>query len=486
MTSPTAQPAWRRLHELSESMSRASPRLVREQPDRHERFSVRLDGFLYDYSRQAIDDDVFAALIDLARQQDVEAWRAKLYAGEAVNVTEKRAALHMALRAKPGDDWPVLDEVLAERARCFAFADAVRNDGAITDIVNIGIGGSHLGPALVCDALLERGDVRTHFVANVDGADLGRVLAKCEPHSTLFIVASKTFTTQETLLNARSARAWLVDSLGEAAVGAHFAAVSAYPARAAEFGIPAERVFTIWDWVGGRFSLWGAIGLPAMIALGRERFDALLEGAREIDAHFQHARLAENVPVLMALIGVWNRNFAGAASHAVLPYANALSLVPAYLQQLVMESLGKRIDRDGTEVGYPTAPVVWGMPGTNGQHAFHQWLHQGTDAVAVDFIGFTEAVEGPGGHQRVLVANLRAQADALAMGRRTGDPHRDCPGGRGSNVLMFDRLTPRNLGRLIALYEHQVFVQSVIWNLNPFDQYGVELGKDLANDYLTR
>ncbi len=470
---PTACPAWQRLAGLKA-----------DAHDAARNTHVELDGFTFDFSRYALTAEILDQLIALAEAQDLAGWRERLFAGELVNTTEQRAAMHMALRAERGDAWSVLEEVLDQRARCHAFADTIRSEAKITDVVNIGIGGSHLGPALVCDALLESGDLRTHFVANVDGADLGRVLAQCEPESTLFIVASKTFTTQETLLNARGARAWLVEALGEDAVGTHFAAVSAYPARAAEFGIPADRVFAIWDWVGGRYSLWGAIGLPAMIALGRERFDALLAGAREIDDHFLNAHLAENIPVLMGLIGVWNRNFAGATSHAVLPYADALNLLPAYLQQLVMESLGKRVDRDGHEVGYPTGPVVWGMPGTNGQHAFHQLLHQGTDAIAVDFIGFRDSVEGLDGHQRVLVANLRAQADALAAGRRTGDPHRDCPGGRGSNVLMFDRLTPRNLGRLIALYEHQVFVQAVIWNLNPFDQFGVELGKDLASEYL--
>ena len=483
MGAPTASPAWQRLADL-----RADDADAARNP------RVELDGLVYDFSRYALTAEILDQLIALAESQDLAGWRARLFAGDAVNTTENRAALHMALRADAGDTWPVLDEVLAERRRCHAFADAVRSGGhlgasgeRITDVVNLGIGGSHLGPALVCDAFAAATDaVRTHFVANVDGADLGRVLARCRPQSTLFVVASKTFTTQETLLNAGSARAWLADALGDAAVGRHFAAVSAAPERAADFGIPAAQVFEIWDWVGGRFSLWGAIGLPAMIALGRERFDALLAGAREIDLHFRSAPLGENVPVLMALVAIWNRNFAGATSHAVLPYAEALRLLPAYLQQLFMESLGKRIDRDGREVRYPTAPVLWGAPGTNGQHAFHQLLHQGTDTVAVDFIGFRDAVEGPDGHQRVLVAHLRAQADALRTGRRTDEPHRECPGGRGSSLLMFDRLTPRNLGRLVALYEHQAFVQSVIWNLNAFDQFGVELGKELANDYLTR
>jgi glucose-6-phosphate isomerase len=307
----------------------------------------------------------------------------------------------------------------------------------------------------------------------VDGADLEWVLSGCRPESTLFIVASKTFTTQETLLNAIAARGWLTEALGADAVGAHFAAVTAHPDRAADFGIAGRRVFSFWDWVGGRYSVWSAIGLTAMIALGRDRFGEFLDGAREIDLHFRDAPLESNLPVRMALVGVWNRNFEGATTNAVLPYAEPLALLPAYLQQLEMESLGKRVDRDGRVVDYSTAPVVWGMTGTNGQHAFHQWLHQGTDPVAVDFIGFAD-------RGRVLNANLLAQAQALADGCEKGDPLRDCPGRRPSTILAFDTLDARNLGRLLALYEHKVFVQSVIWNLNPFDQWGVELGKRLA------
>lgn len=486
-------PAWQALEARHQSLSdRPLADLVRADRTRFERFSVGLDGLLYDFSRQHLDAGALEALLALAEERDLAGWRARLYAGEAVNASEQRPALHMALRARAGDEWvaggeAVTDMVLAERARCHAFADELCAGGRIADVVNLGIGGSHLGPALICDALgaaYGRERPRAHFVANADGADIGRVLAQCRPESTLFIVASKTFTTQETLLNATSARNWLTAALGDGAAAAHFAAVTAHPDRAALAGIPGRQVFAMFDWVGGRYSLWSAIGLPAMIALGRGHFDALLDGAREIDLHFRDAPPERNIPVLMGLIGVWNRNFAGASSHAVLPYAEALRRLPAYLQQLVMESLGKRVDRDGREVDYATAPVVWGMPGTRGQHAFHQLLHQGTDPVPVDFIGFREAVEGPDGHRHVLLANLIAQAEALLIGRGSGDAQRDCPGGRPSSVLLFDRLDPRNLGRLIALYEHQVFVQSVIWNLNPFDQWGVELGKQLGRPLL--
>jgi glucose-6-phosphate isomerase len=499
MTALTEQPAWSKLAGLAAGIGASGlPRVVLDDPRRHERFSVRLDGFLFDYSRQSVDDEVRDALIELAVQQDIAAWRERFYAGEVVNVTEKRAAMHMALRGEPGDRWqalgrPVTDEVLAERARCYVFAEAIR-DGTLrgasgarfTDVIEIGIGGSHLGPALVCDALAHLADpgIRVHFVSNADGTDLGRTLARCRPESTLVVAASKTFTTQETMLNAHSARKWLESALGPTAVAKQFAAVTADVDRAAEFGIPEHQVFRIWDWVGGRFSLWGAIGLPAMIALGPRRFDELLAGAHEIDLHFRDAPLAENVPVLMGMIGIWNRNFRGAASHAVLPYAEALRGLPAYLQQLVMESLGKCVDRSNRHVDYPTAPVVWGMQGTQGQHAFYQLLHQGADTIGIDFICFREPVEGPRDHHPTVLANVVAQAEALLIGSRGAEAYRDCAGGRASTVMVFDRLDPRNLGRLVALYEHQVFVQSVVWDLNAFDQWGVELGKKLGRPLL--
>jgi glucose-6-phosphate isomerase len=439
-------------------------------------FRREWDGIHLDFTRQLFDTDTFVGLLALAYDCGVEEWRSRLFAGDKVNHTEDRAALHMALRA-PAGTFPVSDAVVAELERCIAF-DA---DG-FTDIVNIGIGGSHLGPALVVDALwpFHVGHRRFHFVANADGADLARTLSGCNPKTTLFIVASKTFTTQETLLNAQSARAWLENALGEDAVARHFVAVTTAGERAAAFGIPAERVFGFWDWVGGRYSVWSAIGLSVMIALGRDGFSRFLAGAHAVDTHFQDAPYGDNLPVLMALVAVWNRNIVGTTSHAVLPYAESLRLLPAYLQQLVMESLGKRVDRDGQVVDHATAPVVWGMQGTNGQHAFHQMLHQGTDVVPVDFIGFRQPVAGQVHNQSVLNTHLRAQADALWQGRDTGEPHRDCPGRRPSTILEFERLDPYSLGQLLALYEHQVFVQSVLWNLNPFDQFGVELGKDLA------
>ncbi|MFN2301724.1 MAG: glucose-6-phosphate isomerase [Gammaproteobacteria bacterium] len=500
MSAPTALPAWKKLSAHKERIGGSGlPGLVVDEPDRFSKFSVRADGILYDYSRQNIDSEVLADLLALAEQQNLPTWRGRLYGGDPVNGTEKRAALHMALRTQPGDRWEVggvsvTEDVIAERMRAYAFAEAIRT-GALrgstgarfTDVVELGIGGSHLGPALACDALAAFSDhaTRVHFVSNADGADLARTLAHCRPEATLFIAASKTFTTQETLLNARTARAWLESALGEGQFAKHFAAATAAPDRAEAFGIPREHVFRLWEWVGGRFSLWSAVGLPAMVALGRKHFDELLAGARDIDVHFRDAPLAENIPVLMALVGIWNRNFCGATSHAILPYAEALWLLPTYLQQLVMESLGKCVDRDNAHIDYKAAPVVWGMQGTSGQHAFYQLLHQGSDTIGVDFIGYREAIEGDPQHHPVVLANLVAQAEALLVGSQNPNAYRSCAGGRASSVLVFDRLDPRNLGRLIALYEHQVFVQSVIWNLNAFDQWGVELGKQLGKPLLT-
>lgn len=439
-------------------------------------FHLTLDGLELDFRRQLIDAAALDKLRHLLLARGFEAQREQLFAGEPVNNTEGRAALHMALRAGPGA-YAVSDAVLAERERCLAL-----DVSGFRDIVHIGIGGSQLGPELLVDALPKMGGTRqsVHFVANADGVALARVLGACTPEHTLFIVASKTFTTPETLLNATTARAWLVDALGEGAVARHFIAVTAAPQAAIEFGVSPEQVFSLWDWVGGRYSVWSAVGLPAMIALGREAWLEFLAGAQSIDDHFRAAPLATNLPVTMGLLAVWQRNFVGATTHAVLPYAESLRRLPAYLQQLVMESLGKRVDRDGRPVAHATAPVLWGATGTNGQHAFHQMLHQGTDAVAVDFIGFREPMAEPVHHHQMLLANLYAQADALWQGHETGDPHRDCPGGRSSSVLMFDRLNPYSLGQLLALYEHQVFVQAVMWNLNPFDQFGVEYGKRLA------
>lgn len=475
MTAPTATGAWQALARSDPDPSKA---LVGDAA------AVAAAGLRYDHARERLDAGTLDTLYTLAAETGFDDRRKRLFAGEAVNESEGRAALHMALRARPGDSWvtggePVTDMVLAERERCFAYAEAIRDGSRVgadgdrfTDLVNIGIGGSRLGPEMVVDAL-GTGGPNVHFVSNADARELRRVLAGCRPRSTLFIVVSKSFTTQETLLNAVAARGWLVDAIGADGVGAHFAAVTAHPDRAADFGIPGRQVFSLWDWVGGRYSLWSAVGLAAMVALGRERFGALLDGARAMDLHFRDADAASNLPLRAALVGIHNRNFRGATTRAVLPYSDALRRLPAFLQQLEMESLGKRVDRAGAVVAYATGPAVWGMVGTDGQHTFHQWLHQGTDPVAVEFIGI-------GNGDRVVNANLVAQADALAGGEATGEPARDCPGRRPSSILRLESMEAGTVGALLAFYEHRVFAQSVVWNINPFDQWGVELGKKLA------
>ena len=438
-----------------------------------------------------------------------------MFSGEAINETEGRAVLHTALRNR-GERTVMVDGVGRDARRAArAFADArVHHVGsrgrwlghtgrAITDVVNIGIGGSDLGPVMVTEALRPywKQGLRAHFVSNVDGTHLSEVLRQVQPETTLFIVASKTFTTQETLTNARSARQWLVDRLGaEDAVAKHFVALSTNRDAVVEFGIDPANMFEFWDWVGGRYSLWSAIGLSIATVVGMDHFEELLAGAYEVDEHFRTAPLRENIPVIMAALGVWYHNFFGAPSHAVLPYDQYLHRFPAYLQQADMESNGKSASRDGAIItDYTTGPIVWGEPGTNGQHAFFQLLHQGTHLVPCDFIVAAQSHNPIGQHQDILVANCIAQAEALMRGKTADEaraeleaagaseervaalvPHKTFPGNRPSNTFMVERLTPRALGRLIALYEHKIFVQGVIWNIYSFDQWGVELGKQLA------
>jgi glucose-6-phosphate isomerase len=400
-------------------------------------------------------------LAHLAEERGFGEWRDALLSGRHINDTEDRAAWHTALRAS---DAPT--EVQETLRRMKALASKLRTEKRFTRIVNLGTGGSDLGPRLAADALHD-GELEVRFAANVDPKDLERALEGAAPQSTLFVVVSKTFTTQETMANAHAAKKW---------GGEHFFAVTSNVEAARSFG--ADEILPMWDWVGGRFSVWSAVGFAAMCAIGEQAFEAFLGGAREIDEHFARAPLEKNVPVLMALIGVWNTNFLGAATHAVLPYSNALRLLPAYLQQLEMESNGKRVDRESRVVDYATAPVLWGAEGTVSQHSFHQLLHQGTQAVPCDFIDVSSS--------EVLSANARAQADALAFGTQAPDlpAYRQYPGNRPSSILFFERLTARNLGRLIALYEHKVFTQGVLWNINSFDQWGVELGKELAKKIL--
>ncbi|HEB98950.1 MAG TPA: glucose-6-phosphate isomerase [Thiotrichales bacterium] len=519
MTDPTQTTAWQALTDhFFEIRDRHMRELFAEDPGRFDRFSLRFGDLLLDFSKNRITEETFALLLDLARECDVEGWIRRMFAGDPINFTERRPVLHVALRNRSnrpirvnGEDvMPAVNTVL-ERMR--AFSEAVRNGEwrgftgeAMTDVVNIGIGGSDLGPQMVCRALTAHaeGGPRAHFVSNVDGSHIAGTLRELSPETTLFIVASKTFTTQETLTNARTARTWLVEEFGdEAAVARHFVAVSTNAEAVRAFGIDPENMFGFWDWVGGRYSLWSAIGLPIALHVGMDRFEELLAGAHAMDEHFRTAPLAENLPVVLALLGIWYINFFGAETHAILPYDQYLDRFPAYFQQGDMESNGKRVDREGRVVDHATGPVVWGEPGTNGQHAFFQLLHQGTRLVPADFLAAAEPAHPIGDHHRILLSNFFAQTEALMRGRTEAEaraelqaqglsgealerllPHRVFPGNRPTNSILYRRLDPRTLGSLIALYEHKIFVQGVIWNINSFDQWGVELGKQLAGTIL--
>ena len=468
-------------------------------PQRFERFSATHDGLLLDFSKTNIDADALTALHALAEAAKVPEQRDAMFAGAAINVTEGRSVLHTALRPDPqrpvvvdGEDVTV--GVRASLDRMAAFATGLR-DGSIcasdgqpfTDVVNIGIGGSDLGPAMACRALSPFIEpIRPHFVSNIDGAHIADTLADLDPQRTLVIIASKTFTTIETLTNADTAVAWLKDAVG-AQFGAHLAAVSSAEERTSAYGISAERVFGFEDWVGGRYSLWGPVGLSIMVAIGPDNFSDLLAGALSMDQHFLSAPAAENLPLLLALVGLWHNNACGYESRAVLPYDQRLGLLPAYLQQLDMESNGKHTTKDGTPVSGMTGPIVWGEPGTNGQHAFYQLLHQGTRIVPAEFLIAAEGHEPGLSHQHaILKANCLAQSEALMVGTQQDDPQpapeRRFDGNRPSVTLAYAKLTPRVLGQLIALYEHRVFVEGAVWGINSFDQFGVELGKKMAKE----
>ncbi|HYN33775.1 MAG TPA: glucose-6-phosphate isomerase [Ilumatobacteraceae bacterium] len=464
--------------------------LFAADPGRADRYVLEIADLRIDWSKQLVDDVVFTGLLDVARSVGVEARRDEMFAGEHINVTEDRAVMHVALRAPRTssivvDGVDVVPDVHAVLEQMAAFAERVRADEHITHVVNIGIGGSDLGPAMAYRALdaYRHERLRCSFVSNVDGADIAGVLANSDPASTLFIVASKTFGTIETLTNARTARAWLVEALGESAVSDHFVAVSTNAERVGEFGIDTANMFGFWDWVGGRYSVCSAIGLSLMISIGPERFGEFLDGFHRVDEHFRTAPLAENAPVIMAMLGVWNSNVLGSATKAVLPYAEELGRFPAYLQQLDMESNGKSVRLDGTPVAGDSGAVVWGEPGTNGQHAFYQLLHQGTRIVPADFIGFAKPHHPFQEHHDLLMANLFAQSEALAFGRDADadEPYRQFDGNRPNTVILAEQLTPSVLGQLIALYEHIVHVQGTVWGVNSYDQWGVELGKELAN-----
>jgi glucose-6-phosphate isomerase len=487
--------------------------LFTKDPARFADFHVVLDDILFDFSKHRIDRTTLALLLDLARAAQLEKCRAALFGGDIVNLTERRPALHMALRnmrgaPMQGGGVDVMPAVLAERRKMLAFAEDVRGGRvrgatgqALTDIVNIGIGGSDLGPAMAAKALAPfvAPPLKLHFVANVDGADLADTLQGLALERTLFIICSKTFTTLETMTNAAAARKAVVAKFGEAAVAAHFCAVSTAPKEVAAFGIAEDRRFLFWDWVGGRYSIWSSIGLSLAIGIGAAQFEEFLGGGEAIDRHFVDAPLACNVPVLMALIEIWYRNFWDYAAQAVIPYDQRLCGFPAYLQQLEMESNGKSVDLSGARIESETGAILFGEPGTNAQHAFFQLFHQGTEIVPIDFLVAGSPIAADLPQHRLLVANCLAQSEALMRGRGESEvearmraqgaredeiaalaPHKTFPGNRPSSTFLYKQLTPRVLGELIALYEHKVFVQSVIWNIDPFDQWGVELGKELA------
>jgi len=506
---------------LSDHFATEAPRdmrvAFRDDPQRFARFSAQLDDLLLDWSKCRVNETTMALLAELAKLAGVEKLRDQMFSGQVINVTENRPVLHVALRNRSGrpimvGGKDVMPDVNATLDRMRSFADRIRDGTAsagdgerFTDIVNIGIGGSDLGPAMATPALRPYHDgPRIHFVSNVDSAHIADTIATLDPGKTLFLVASKTFTTVETMTNAATARQWIVSHKGEAAVGYHFVAVSTALDKVKAFGIGEDRTFGFWDWVGGRYSIWSAIGLPVMIAIGPGRFDEFLAGGHAMDEHFRTAPITENLPMILGLLGVWHRNVCGHATRAIIPYDQRLARLPAYLQQLDMESNGKSVTRDGTKVIEQTGPVVWGEPGTNGQHAFFQLIHQGTSIVPVEFMIAAQSHEPTLQiHHDLLMANCLAQSEALMRGRTLEEakaqslkqgmseedaerlaPHRVFSGNRPSITICYRKLDPYALGRLIALYEHRVFVEAAIWNINAFDQLGVELGKELATSLL--
>jgi glucose-6-phosphate isomerase len=491
-----ATAAWRALEEHRGEIADAHMRdLFAGDPGRGERLVLEAEGIVLDYSKNRITDETIRLLVALAQERGLRARIDAMFAGEKINVTEGRAVLHVALRAPrdasivvDGEDVvPGVHEVLDRMA---AFADRIRSGEwtghtgkRIRNVVNIGIGGSDLGPVMAYEALrhYSERELTFRFVSNVDGTDIAEATRDLDPEETLFIVASKTFTTLETLTNATTARDWALARLGdEAAVARHFVAVSTNEAEVSKFGIDTQNMFGFWDWVGGRYSMDSAIGLSTMIAIGPERFRELLAGFHAIDEHFRTAPLERNLPALLGLLTVWYADFFGAQTQAVLPYDQYLKRFPAYLQQLTMESNGKSVTLDGHPVGYETGPVFWGEPGTNGQHSFYQLIHQGTKLIPCDFIGFLHSLNPLGEHHDLLMANVFAQTEALAFGQENPEPYRLFEGNRPTNTILADKLDPATLGKLVALYEHSVFTQGVVWGINSFDQWGVELGKVLA------
>lgn len=523
MTTLTQYPSWQSLCQHQQEVAKLHMRdLFASDKNRFNKFSLQFADLLFDYSKHRITDETLPMLFKMAREAKIESWRDRMFAGEKINITEDRAVLHTALRNRSSepvfvdgkDVMPEINKVLQQMRE---FSEKVRSGAwkgftgkVITDVVNIGIGGSDLGPAMVCDALkpYARPNLKVHFVSNIDGAHLMRSLEVCNPETTLFIVASKTFTTQETMTNGRSARTWFLEAAkNEAFVAKHFVALSTNAKSVSEFGIDPANMFTFWDWVGGRYSLWSAIGLSIALYVGMDHFEDLLTGAHEMDNHFKTAPLEQNMPVILAMIGIWYNNFFHSDTLAILPYDQGMARFPAYLQQADMESNGKFISRENKRVNWKTGPVVWGEAGTNGQHAFYQLIHQGTQTVPCDFLMPVHSHYQIGkhgyAHHKILLANFLAQTQALMLGKTSeearaelsaqglhGDalekllPHKVFDGNRPTTSIMFDLLTPNTLGKLIALYEHKIFIQGIIWDINSFDQWGVEYGKQIAQQIL--
>ena len=515
MASRTDLPSWQALVAHAQQMKkRHIKELFKEDDSRFTKFSIELPHLLFDYSKNLITEETKAALLALAQETDVESWRDKMFAGEHINRTEDRAVMHVALRDQSSrpimiDGEDVRPAINAELERMRKLSEEVRSGNwlgytgkPITDVVSIGIGGSNLGPLMVTEALKSYSDGRLamHYVSNVDGVQVAEVLAQLNPETTLFVISSKTFTTLETMTNARTAEQWFLKAAKErSAIARHFVAVSTNRKLVTEFGVAEENIFDMWDWVGGRFSLWSAIGLPIVLSLGYERFKELLQGAYEMDQHFNQAPLAENAPVMLALIGIWNRNFLNYTAQALLPYDQCLHRFPAYMQQAEMESNGKSVNWAGEQISYGSVPLVWGEVGINGQHAFYQMLHQGTDIIPADFIGSVASNIDVSGHHDALMANFFAQSQAMMQGIDAEQvrselsakglsearieelvPQKVHRGNRPTNTLLLNKVDARTLGALIALYEHKIFVQGIIWEIYSFDQWGVELGKVLA------
>ncbi|MCA0455948.1 MAG: glucose-6-phosphate isomerase [Chloroflexi bacterium] len=507
-------PVWVQLEQHYQAIRNVQMRdLFAAEPDRFNRFSLKLDDILFDFSKNRIKSETLKLLLDLAKEAKLSEKIEAMFTGEKINRTENRAVLHTALRNRSNtpilvDGVDVMPEVNRVLAKMRTFSDQVRSGAwkgytgkAITDVVNIGIGGSDLGPKMVTIALAPytKRDLHSHFVSNVDGTDIAETLRLLNPETTLFLIASKTFTTQETMTNAHTARKWFLDTAkDESAVAKHFAALSTNTEKVKAFGIDPENMFEFWDWVGGRYSLWSAIGLSIALAVGMDNFEALLAGAHKVDQHFRTTPFEQNIPVIMGLLGIWYNNFFGAQTQAILPYDQYLSRFPAYFQQGDMESNGKSVTQSGEKIDYSTGPVIWGEPGTNGQHAFYQLIHQGTKLIPCDFLASAQTHNPLGSHHEILIANFLAQTEALMKGKTADEARAELvaagdsnpsdllvaaktfAGNKPSNSFLYKSLTPETLGSLIALYEHKIFTQGIIWDINSFDQWGVELGKQLA------